>query len=129
MESNFSHGFPNFPFSLFTKHQDSLSLSHSSSPPFFSNQPHKQTISYAKLQSTSMCLVYSFNPTLLGSFKTELMQQEVPGIFHDVLWELHQMERINEDFHCITTIFDIKVDSLITWCHLRHDLWKTSHFY
>ena len=121
MESNFSHGFPNFPFSLFTKHQDSLSLSHSSSPPFFSNQPHKQTISYAKLQSTSMCLVYSFNPTLLGSFKTELMQQEVPGIFHDVpgifhdvLWELHRMERINEDFHCITTIFDIKVDSLIT---------------
>lgn len=39
-----------------------------------------------------MCLVYSFNPTLLESFKTELMQQEVPGIFHNVVWELCQME-------------------------------------
>ena len=66
-----------------------------------------------------MCLVYSFNPTLLESFKTELMQQKVLGIFHDVVWEIHQMEWINEDFHCITTIFDIKVDSLITWCHLK----------
>ena len=45
MESNFSHGFPNFPFSLFTKHQDSLSLSLSLSlfiPSFFL-QPTTQT--------------------------------------------------------------------------------------
>lgn len=28
-------------------------------------------------------MVCSFNPTLLESFKTELMQQEVQGILHD----------------------------------------------